>query len=167
MTTSHRISKLAFCSLTLLLAVAAFSATGVHEAQANPISCGDLKNEVTARNESIRAQLDAKLAGQKHKLLINKLVIQGVSSVSLGDRDCAITMVLNAKIDRKIRNDAEGTITVRVQASGSRNGSGLDLSFSQPHVLDISLSGTKGITEKVYKVFANQLVQSSTEIHVD
>jgi hypothetical protein len=158
-------SKLALCVFTSLVAVAA-TVVGSGAAHANPLSCDTIATNLQDRNSEVLGELSTQLAGKKHRLLVNKLEITGVTSVE-NTGPCTVRMVLGAKIDRKFRKDAAGTITIRARASGtSSGGSALDLTFDQSHIERVDLSHTKAAAETAYKVAGNFLVQDSIEVHL-
>lgn len=163
----NRSSKLALCSLTMLLATAA-AMVGAQDAHADPLTCDDINARVRDRNDEVKSKLAVELSGKKHRLLLNDLLLTGVASVQPIDGQCALTLVVNAKIDRKLRKDAVGTITMRVQASGnSTSATGFDLSISHPHIESVDLSRTHKIAEKGYKAAGNFLLNEEATIHLD
>jgi hypothetical protein len=170
---SRRPLKLAVFSMALALSTVAVSATSVGNAQASPLSCQNIDDNLALFGETIRMQLNARVAGLELKISnLKRLVSHGVNSITAGGGNCEVTVVAQVTLERKLRRDAHGTITMRAHVDADAvtepltKKTILDLRFTKIHVTDVSLSHTLEIGESFYQWIANKIL-SNTSVRLD
>ena len=91
-----------------------------------------------------------------HKIsALKTLVIKDVEAIS--GVNCNLNATLGVTLQRKLRRDAHGTITMK----GSMRFEAGKICITDPHVTDVSLSYTLEIGEAVYKLIANKVLPNS------
>ncbi len=165
----NRTFKLAFLSAATALSATAVSIASMGAAQAGPLTCQQIQEKVNNHAESFRAGLDAAIGGHSHKLgPLKSLVIKSVDSFGDGGGDCKVSAVLQVKLKRKIRRDANGTITMSARLSANETSPGsLDVTLTELHAENVALSNTMKIGENAYMLALNVLLPSSRPFHVD
>jgi hypothetical protein len=117
------------------------------------IDCNAVESFGNTYNSQILRELNNRIAGEDINISRRKeLEINGVESISFNG--CRITGVANVTLERKIRRDAHGTMTVRADIT-SFSLPNRQLCYENAKVTDFNLSRTLGIGEAVYKGVAN------------
>jgi hypothetical protein len=119
------------------------------------IDCNAVESFGNTYNSEILRAVNDRLAGNSIDISRRKdLEINHVESISFDG--CRITGKANVTLERKIRRDAHGTITVRADLT-SFSLPNRQLCYDNAKVTDVSLSRTLNIGEAVYKLVANRI----------
>ncbi|UKO96745.1 hypothetical protein [Nostoc sp. UHCC 0870] len=120
------------------------------------LNCNVVESFGNASQSQILRELNNRLAGGSHNINRRKdLRINQVENVSFNG--CRITVKTNVTLERKIRRDAHGTVTIRADIT-SFSLPNRQLCYENAKVTDVSLSRTLGIGEAVYKWVANRVL---------
>lgn len=111
---------------------------------------------VTLPDSLAVALLNTKVAGVSYKISDRKkLIIRKVESIS--GTGCNFRAKVSVKLERKLRRDAVGTVTL----GGTLKTSGSKVCIANAYVHDVDLSNTLGIGESVYKWVANKVLPAN------
>lgn len=129
------------------LAIAALAASSLASSSAMALECGGL----TVSDTLAKSIINGEVKGFKYKINRRKtLVVHGVQSVS--GSNCNIRAKLDVTLQRKIRSNADGNVTVKGTLA-LRNGK---ICIVNTSVADVDLSNTLNLGEAVYKLVANK-----------
>ncbi|MBD2595472.1 hypothetical protein H6G74_14190 [Nostoc spongiaeforme FACHB-130] len=119
------------------------------------INCNVVESFGNTYNSQILRAVNDRLAGEDINVSRRKdLEINRVESISFNG--CRITAKANVTLERKIRRDAHGIVTVRADIT-SFSLPNRQLCYDNAKVTDVSLSRTLNIGEAVYKLVANTI----------
>lgn len=118
------------------------------------VNCGLVEIIGSHMSREIVDQMNHSIAGSQYRISKRKtLVLKSVNSVSFSG--CTVTAKVKAKLKRKIRRDAVGTITLKAKvASFNRD----QVCLKNAKVTKINLSHTLGLGEAVYQWAANKTI---------
>lgn len=155
-----------FTIVAAALLLTAIGAALPRTASADPLSCFEIDIGEALFGDQLLAALDEEIAGTEHRINRRKtLVLEGMTDISASG--CELTLVADVTLERRLRRDAEGTMTLRTTVAVDRDGDTLVVELSRVRVVDFSLSHTLEIGEAVYRAFANRALPDRKTIVVE
>jgi hypothetical protein len=119
---------------------------------ASAVECGG----IVVPDSVALALINSQAAGYRQELSDRKtLVVRSVRAVS--GTNCKIGAEVNVTLERRIRRDASGVISVR----GDLNLNNGKLCISNAQVIGVSLSNTLGVGEAIYRRVANRVLPTN------
>jgi len=160
-------AKIATVLMTLVLGTIGAAAVTPTTAHAANLTCSQIEFLGALFDTRLEAELDTRVAGEEYRISRRKqLRINGIKDVTVNG--CNITVVADVTLKRKIRRDADGTVTMKGKiAVNSLGNDKFELRFTDIEVTDVSLSHTLGIGEAAYGWVANLVLPDSGTVIVE